>query len=95
VLVDGVSEETELLLEGRHSGQAPEVDGTIYLNDGQELAKAGDIVEVTITETHDYDLVGRIERVLHPAPERPSHARLDATALAPLTAGRRMLRVVS
>ncbi len=95
VLVDGVSPETDLLLEGRHPGQAPEVDGTVYLNDGQELARAGDIVEVTITETHDYDLVGRIERVLHPAPPRPDHARLDAPALAPLTAGRRMLRVVS
>ena len=95
VLVDGVSPETELLLEGRHPGQAPEVDGTVYLNDGQELARAGDIVEATVTETHDYDLVARIERVLHPAPERPEHARLDAAALAPLTAGRRMLRVVS
>lgn len=95
VLVDGVSAETDLLLEGRHKGQAPEVDGTVYLNDGQELAKAGDIVEVEITEAHDYDLVGRIERVLHPAPPRPDHPRLDATALAPLTAGRRMLRVVS
>lgn len=94
VLVDGVSKETELLLEGRHKGQAPEVDGTIYLNDGQELAKAGDIVEVEITETHDYDLVGGIVKVLHPAPERPEHARLDAPANAPLTAGRRMLRVV-
>lgn len=95
VLVDGVSKETDLLLEGRHKGQAPEVDGTIYLNDGQEQAHAGDIVEVEITETHDYDLVGRIERVIHPAPPRPDHARLDAGALAPLTAGRRMLRVVS
>lgn len=94
VLVDGVSKETELLLEGRHPGQAPEVDGTIYLNDGQELAKAGDICRVTITETHDYDLVGRIDEVIHPAPERPDHARMDAAALAPLTAGRRMLRVV-
>lgn len=94
VLVDGVSEETELLLEGRHKGQAPEVDGTIYLNDGQELASAGDIVEVEITETHDYDLVGRIDRVIYPAPERPDHARMDAPALAPLTAGRKMLRVV-
>ena len=94
VLVDGVSPETDLLLEGRHKGQAPEVDGTIYLNDGQDLAEIGDIVEVQITETHDYDLVGRIERVIHRAPERPSHPRMDAAALAPLTAGRRMLRVV-
>ena len=94
VLVDGVSPETELLVEGRHRGQAPEVDGTIYLNDGQDDVQAGDIALVEITESHDYDLVGRVLRVLHPAPERPSHARLDAPALAPLTAGRRMLRVI-
>src|SRR5437016_5537602 len=33
VMVDGVSEETELLLEARHEGQAPEIDGVVYLND--------------------------------------------------------------
>ncbi len=90
VLVDGVSEETELLLEGRHQGQAPEVDGTVYINDGK--AQAGDIVEVEITETFDYDMVGHITKVLHQAPERPNHARLETRA--PLTAGRRALKVV-
>jgi len=34
VMVDGVSEETELLLEARHEGQAPEIDGVVYLNEG-------------------------------------------------------------
>lgn len=33
VLVDGPSEETDLLLEGRHEGQAPDIDGVVYLND--------------------------------------------------------------
>jgi ribosomal protein S12 methylthiotransferase len=33
VLVEGVSEETDLLLEARHEGQAPEIDGVVYLND--------------------------------------------------------------
>ncbi len=32
-MVDGVSEETELLLEARHEGQAPEIDGVVYLTD--------------------------------------------------------------
>ncbi|MGE4130637.1 MAG: 30S ribosomal protein S12 methylthiotransferase RimO [Bdellovibrionales bacterium] len=58
VLVDGVSEETELLLAGRHAGQAPEIDGVTYINDGQ--ASPGDLVKVEITDAMDYDLVGRI-----------------------------------
>lgn len=93
VLVDGPSEETDLLLAGRHVGQAPEIDGTTYINDGQ--ARAGDRVEVEITESFDYDLVGHITRVLVPAPARPDHARLEAPSMAaPVTAGRRALRVV-
>src|SRR5947209_7943575 len=34
VMVEGVSEETELLWESRHEGQAPEIDGVVYINDG-------------------------------------------------------------
>jgi ribosomal protein S12 methylthiotransferase len=58
VLVEGRSEETDLLLVGRTRGQAPEVDGVVYINRGR--ASAGDIVPVGITEAHDYDLVGGI-----------------------------------
>jgi ribosomal protein S12 methylthiotransferase len=61
VLVEGYSEETELLLVGRHSQQAPEIDGITYINDG--TAKVGDIVNVLVSESHDYDLVGAIEPV--------------------------------
>jgi ribosomal protein S12 methylthiotransferase len=58
VLVSGVSEESDLLLEGRLSTQAPEVDGVVYINDGP--AKVRTIQMVEITESHDYDLVGRV-----------------------------------
>ena len=58
VLVDGVSSETDLLLQGRHYGQAAEVDGVVFINDG--TAKAGDLVTVEITEAMPYDLVGGI-----------------------------------
>jgi ribosomal protein S12 methylthiotransferase len=58
VLVDGPSEDTDLLLEGRHEGLAPEIDGVVYLSDG--VAMAGDIVKVEITDAAAYDLVGRI-----------------------------------
>jgi ribosomal protein S12 methylthiotransferase len=58
VLVEGVSEETELLLEGRHEGLAPEIDGVVYINDGS--ATAGEFVKVKITDAALYDLVGHI-----------------------------------
>jgi ribosomal protein S12 methylthiotransferase len=58
VLVEGAHEETELLLQGRHAGQAPDIDGKVIINEG--FAKPGDIVKVEITDVLDYDLVGRI-----------------------------------
>jgi ribosomal protein S12 methylthiotransferase len=58
VVVEGLSEESELLLKGRTSQQAPEIDGMVYINEGQ--ADVGQIVTVEITHSHDYDLVGRI-----------------------------------
>ena len=58
VLAEGVHEETNLLLQGRHAGQAPDIDGKVIINDG--MAKPGDIVMVEITDVLDYDLVGGI-----------------------------------
>jgi len=58
VLIEGYSDETELLLQGRTSQQAPEIDGMIYVNEG--VASPGDLVTVEVTDAHDYDLVGRI-----------------------------------
>ncbi len=56
VLVEGVSDESELLLQGRWWGQAPEVDGSVYLANG--TAHAGEIRRVLVTDAADYDLVG-------------------------------------
>lgn len=58
VLVEGLSQETDLLLEGRTRFQAPEIDGCVYINEG--TASPGDIVKVRIAEAHIYDLVGGI-----------------------------------
>ncbi|HLT31183.1 MAG TPA: 30S ribosomal protein S12 methylthiotransferase RimO [Myxococcaceae bacterium] len=58
VLVEGRSEESEHLLVGRHAGQAPEIDGIVYINDG--LAYPGEFVTVEVTQTADYDLVGKV-----------------------------------
>jgi ribosomal protein S12 methylthiotransferase len=58
-LIEGISQESDLLWQGRLATQAPEVDGLVYINDGENL-KPGTIQYVEITETHDYDLVGRV-----------------------------------
>lgn len=58
VVVEGVSSETDLLLQGRMSQQAPEIDGVVYINSG--TADVGEFVKVQITESMDYDLVGEI-----------------------------------
>jgi ribosomal protein S12 methylthiotransferase len=55
VLVDGPSDESELLLEGRHAGQAPEVDGGVVITD--LAAPPGTFVRATVTDSGDYDLV--------------------------------------
>ena len=58
VLVDGVDDEVAIT---RSFADAPEIDGQVYVLDGQNL-KAGDLVEVQITEADDYDLSGYVCR---------------------------------
>ncbi len=58
VLVEGAHPETELLLRGRHQGQAPDVDGEVLITEG--VYRPGDIIPVTIEETFDYDMAGRV-----------------------------------
>ncbi|MBJ81068.1 MAG: 30S ribosomal protein S12 methylthiotransferase RimO [Myxococcales bacterium] len=56
VLVEGISEESELLVQGRHAGQAPEIDGLTYITSGH--LNPGDVVPVQIMESSEYDLAG-------------------------------------
>ena len=58
VLVEGVCEETEHLLQGRLATQAPDVDGRVLINDG--FAEPGAFARVKLTKAHPYDLVGEI-----------------------------------
>ncbi len=58
VIVEGYSEETELLLKGRSSRQAPDIDGQVYITAG--IADVGEIVTLKITDSSDYDLIGEI-----------------------------------
>lgn len=61
-LLEGVSQETDLLLQARLESQAPEVDGHVLINDVPEgfAGKAGDFIEIEISEAHEYDLVARV-----------------------------------
>ncbi|HEX8907736.1 MAG TPA: 30S ribosomal protein S12 methylthiotransferase RimO [Anaeromyxobacteraceae bacterium] len=91
VLVEGASEESEHLLQGRHAQQAPEIDGLTYLNEialpGQPEASVypGDLVTVEVTDAGDYDLVGRVV-AKDGRPRRAPKARK-----APRTSGLRVL----
>ena len=62
LLLEGESEETELLLEGRTAMHAPEIDGKVFVNDVPEEIdpQPGQFYRCQITEAHDYDLVAKI-----------------------------------
>jgi ribosomal protein S12 methylthiotransferase len=62
VLVEGESEETPLLWEGRTQFHAPEIDGKLYINDFGPLPalEPGSFYRAQITEAHEYDVVARI-----------------------------------
>jgi ribosomal protein S12 methylthiotransferase len=62
LLVGGVSEETDMLWQGRLSGQAPDIDGVVYINDGiDENVRPGDFRTVKISDAFEYDLAGGLE----------------------------------
>ena len=61
VVVEGEHPETELLIKGRCEGQAPDIDGHVYINDTQgQLLNVGDFVDVRINEVLEYDLIGEV-----------------------------------
>jgi ribosomal protein S12 methylthiotransferase len=69
VLIEGPSEETELLIAGRMPTQAQEIDGNVLINDLEALGEdfqlsPGDLVEVEITEAMPNDLLGRATRLI-------------------------------
>jgi ribosomal protein S12 methylthiotransferase len=62
LLLEGMSEETDLLMEGRTPMHAPEIDGKVFVNDFPEetTPRPGEFYRCQITAAHDYDLVARI-----------------------------------
>jgi ribosomal protein S12 methylthiotransferase len=62
LVLEGESEESELLLEGRTPMHAPEIDGKVFVNDFPEdtAPQPGEFYRCQITEAHDYDLIAKI-----------------------------------
>jgi ribosomal protein S12 methylthiotransferase len=61
VLVEGLSRESEMLLEGRLESQAPEIDGICLINDSEIADVAsGRFYTVEITKALGHDLLCRI-----------------------------------
>jgi len=77
VLVEGPSEETDLLYQGRSERQAPGIDGCMLINDfeGPE-PKRGEFRWATVTEVGDYDLVHDWRQRSLPSSRQPTiHCR--------------------
>jgi ribosomal protein S12 methylthiotransferase len=87
VMLEGPSKDTDLIWEARLEGMAPEIDGKVYVtefegvNDAAELPRQGTLATIEITESKDYDLIGRVVEF-----EKPSSAlrhRQQAPAPSP------------
>jgi len=88
VLVEGPSEESELVMIGRHAGQAPDVDGVVYLSHGP--VQPGTFCSAHVVSATDYDLLAEAE----PNDAQSSSQRV-VTRATPDTAVRRRRGVVS
>ena len=61
IVLDGKSDESDLLLQGRMETQAPEIDGHVLINDtGDKQVAFGSFYNVEITDSLEYDLIGKI-----------------------------------
>ena len=58
VLIDEVDDEGAI---GRSMADAPEIDGVVYLNE-EKAVKVGDIVQVNIEHSDEYDLWGTVQQ---------------------------------
>jgi ribosomal protein S12 methylthiotransferase len=78
VMLEGPSRDTDLVWEARLEGMAPEIDGKVYVTefegvtDAAQLPAPGTLAKLEITETKDYDLIGRVTEFSAPAPAAQS-----------------------
>ena len=61
VLVEGPTEDSELVWEARLPTQAPGIDGVCYISDpGESPLRSGEFRTMRILEAHDYELTGEL-----------------------------------
>ena len=76
VMIEGPSKDTDLVWEARLEGMAPDIDGKVYvtefegLTDAAELPAPGTMATLEVTQTKDYDLIGRVVQFAAPADSR-------------------------
>lgn len=58
VLIDGISSESEYMLEGRLKTQALDIDGKVLTSEG--TAQVGEMVRIMLEQNFEYDFIGRI-----------------------------------
>jgi ribosomal protein S12 methylthiotransferase len=97
VLVEGPSEENELVMVGRHPGQAPDIDGVVYLSGGPTgiEARPGELRTVRIESVTDYDLLGELtseDAISLPKPQKKAREVSQLSHRA--SDGRRVLRTL-
>jgi len=97
-LLEGPSNESDMVWQARLEGMAPEIDGKVYiteidqslgLDEPEIAALAGRMVTVEITESQSYDLVGRVVNVIDAPLEIPI---LAGTAMQSAASPLRILR---
>ena len=85
VLVEGRSEETDLLFKGRAEWQAPEIDGVVLINDFEGAEPVpGEFRWATVTGASDYDLVARLEAGTFAEPFHPAAPPIGQPGLVAL-----------
>jgi ribosomal protein S12 methylthiotransferase len=71
-MLEGPSKDTDLIWEARLEGMAPEIDGKVYVteiegvNHAADLPAPGTMATIEITESKDYDLIGRVTELEKP-----------------------------
>src|SRR5580658_151397 len=89
-MLEGPSKDTDLIWEARLEGMAPEIDGKVYIadfagvNDAAELPAPGTLAAIEITESKEYDLIGRVTNFESPRTTRELPAQ--APTLFPILA---------
>ncbi len=63
ILIEGPSQESDLLLQGRLESQAPEIDGVCMINDSEAGdVRPGEFRSIRITQAIEHDLLGTVVR---------------------------------